>query len=1051
VTAALDGVLVGRFTATPDGRWAGVVAATPGEHSLVTQVVWEGGTSEPTPPLTITVVPPPDPSQVTRDGAGRVGLGVLSLGKRLLDVDNQDQTDATYKVEARAMPANQDQRRAFTLVREKYLDPATGTVHGSAAVAREQGTVPNQVEEFVSTVPYGGRDKDGRYPHDFKRLKRVTWVESGYVRRTPNPNCEDLATDDLKEAFDGQDFSGLRHNGKPLRYCTSHRTAELDTGDLVTTVGALGSPEGWVSQLRRAKADLEDFLRPYRLDPTPPPAPPPPPDATSANSRGPGPCPPVPWSFTPVTALAEVRCLRNHAQHADQSKCKYEFWVDCTLDIEHFSPDGCDVTSCPPRPDPLPEYDLADCWTTCVDTPVLRPECTWTGPDLRCRWVPVQVCTPECRITGWTAQAWFCEIRCEDEGIPVGALFCEPLRTVVKCSVTPPVTGYLADHTSGTARSRLEQLAEDYENVLERQVVDGQYVNLAVDPRTTDEDGYWPITYHDDGYQNSAQFTGLVAAARAFKYQVTGDLSDLDKLRKAGVGLYVLMTIASEPIPGHGMAPRGIIVNPDAERAKCRADRTNYLSDACPADGVLAQPESRAPGDHVGSLAGESCGYSRPANGPRVVWPRAFAVGWFEDEMRPEALRHMYKGYSQELGRHLTYGFEGYLPGLSTDSIPGMAIPRVENPGRIRISNRLERYRINMNPTKDNVDGMMYGALAVYDALPPEDAWLKYSIGDAVGGFMNQLVFDHYRMRDIDGAEVQWGKMLPRDDDDHDPTCILELLSWLKICEHVTRDTTVRERCGSEYRRVADAYLGGVAAMAKLAAMSPEYQVLFPWKEFLHARNYPNDYRPFLIFSALDVLMRLEAGSPDDTLRRYYAVFAGSLAYPAVSYRRNPLVDAMYLKITGQIDVRPNDFERDGDSLRGRIAGVLAQYPSRRMMFRGDLPDGGSASCPERRQRLPGCETSDCYKLSYQDCSSMNNPFTWLFSHDRDADTDHAKAVWALGQSLVPVNDVFMKNRAYALREEDERCVVGGFHELHAYDYLLSYWYARRMNVLRGP
>jgi hypothetical protein len=36
------------------------------------------------------------------------------------------------------------------------------------------------------------------------------------------------------------------------------------------------------------------------------------------------------------------------------------------------------------------------------------------------------------------------------------------------------------------------------------------------------------------------------------------------------------------------------------------------------------------------------------------------------------------------------------------------------------------------------------------------------------------------------------------------------------------------------------------------------------------------------------------------------------------------------------------------------------------------------------------------------------------------------------------VNDVFMKNGAYGLKENDDRCEAGGFHELHAYDYFLS-------------
>jgi hypothetical protein len=49
------------------------------------------------------------------------------------------------------------------------------------------------------------------------------------------------------------------------------------------------------------------------------------------------------------------------------------------------------------------------------------------------------------------------------------------------------------------------------------------------------------------------------------------------------------------------------------------------------------------------------------------------------------------------------------------------------------------------------------------------------------------------------------------------------------------------------------------------------------------------------------------------------------------------------------------------------------------------------------------------------------------------------------------VNDVFMKNGAYGLKENDDRCEAGGFHELHAYDYFLSYWYARKMGVILAP
>jgi hypothetical protein len=208
-----------------------------------------------------------------------------------------------------------------------------------------------------------------------------------------------------------------------------------------------------------------------------------------------------------------------------------------------------------------------------------------------------------------------------------------------------------------------------------------------------------------------------------------------------------------------------------------------------------------------------------------------------------------------------------------------------------------------------------------------------------------------------------------------------------------------------------------------------------------------------MLFTALDSLLTLEK---DEAIRSLYKVFLNGVLYPLVSYRRNPLADAMYVAANGGGDLSPDDFENAGNSLKGRIAAVLGQYPDPTSSL--NLPNVTVPSCAKIEYRFPGCEKPECKRYSFEQCHNMRNPFydtvkRWADAHGIMMDDTHyagLSGLWALGQGIVLSKGVHLKTDVYRLVEE-KPChgdTFGGVFEPAAYDYLYEYWYAVSRGVL---
>ncbi|MBI5495780.1 MAG: hypothetical protein HY904_12215 [Deltaproteobacteria bacterium] len=1046
---ALDGEVKAKLTVQPDGRWAGVLSGvTPGTHRLTASATLRNMGSPTTSPVEFTVVAAPDPAQVIEDSSGKVGFSVKSVGQPVIDLVDQQKSTTVYGVKFRAMPANTQQRRAFTVMRESYTDLDTGEVFANVAAVQEHGSVANAQEDYDAIMAYDGRGDTDGYPFEVRRLRRVSWVETAYVTNTPAASCTALAdSPPLVRAFQGVDFTQLRRPGQQLSYCVAKQTSRIDLGDLVVVIGIAESPEGWLSQLKRASADLQRFADRWGWDLNAPlPTERFPPDPLPQVGRG-RPQAQLNLFVEPVIALADLRFVRTFGQHLDTRLCQRQTpAVHCELDLRACGvPAGCRVdVDRGPEPDDIVLVDWTDCTgETCEEVPRPDWQCHCSGWRCSCGWVTVMVrlewtCRPTgCHEIGRVPGPWVCGATC-DQGAPPGACGdCDIQMPELDCNEPRPVeTGYapVARENDGNERVQLAHAAEEWEEFTERHIIDGQYLGGEIDPRLGENLGFFSMTrYHDR--RNSTGVTAEVAAARAYKFGVTHSAQDREKLRQSMVALHAMMTVANDPITWDGGGadqhpPDGHVIDPNdpqcnvtretrdggpstqvgyasfVERDHCDNPEGSPTPTLLPDGTVLRFPDGGPvlfdPPDitDAGAVAADCA--CRPGVVRRGIWPRSLVPGWYERELRPEFVRDMFeegqKVNPEDIAviAETTYGFQGGLPAFNTlQSSP-------QHP-------EINRYRFILRASRDIVDTMMFAVSAARTALGPDDdldGWMT-DVGGAVGDFMMALIDHGYTMIDIDDQPTPFGRMLPPVPDEGaefgDPTQAFEVLAWLRTCARVAPGPWERQRCRDEYARVMRQWVilpnqqGGGGFPSYVAAGS----VLFSLREVLHAGTTGGHHRPFLIALAVQTLLERDVRMdtlPEEMLGTHIiADFWKQFGTRMFSFRRVPFFDTLTVFANGG-DVEPGDFEpSDGDSTRARVGAILRQYPSPR--YRPLAPNDrvspstfvaprlAAPACATLRPRAPFCTTPLCEnlnKLSFRGCDNMRNQFvTALGALDR--------------------------------------------------------------------
>jgi hypothetical protein len=515
-----------------------------------------------------------------------------------------------------------------------------------------------------------------------------------------------------------------------------------------------------------------------------------------------------------------------------------------------------------------------------------------------------------------------------------------------------------------------------------------------------------------------------------------------------------------------------------------------------PWDEVAVDPDLT---DYTDAQRRSPCGW----DAPHVACPRSVVAGWHDDEVRREVVRVMF-GELRPAGtagvvdgryrKSDLFGVQADLPSFQRVTRGDPSVPRVGS--RVH-----QRFRVHTDASRDIFDYVFLGVAKGLDVLPEttgdgvrdeEIRGLRDALGRAIGRFMAQLISNDYVTLDVDGLPTRLGRIMPArsffgpenapiDDPEtwpYDPTQAAEGINYLRICSRLVPpdmvmkinryvgSVPVRAVCEAEYRAnvslyFAPAVVDRFVSEASLFAISPTA----PATEFRHATGVPRSYRPFMVMTALESIIRQESTWPTvaaedvvEACRRLTGVM-----YGLVPHTRNPMLDAIYLVSMGlgDDDPRTSDFETSGvgSSLVGRIAAVLGQYPDPALAFwRPGYPDP-LPSCAVAWAMLPGCGVG-CQVLSFAKCPDQVNLFTKRFGYGDE--TEFAGGVWALGQNLNPVPDGIVGSRSHWLGEShfDESGVWrgekvwcggetrGGFHEPQGYPFMLAYWCARAHGFL---
>jgi hypothetical protein len=622
---------------------------------------------------------------------------------------------------------------------------------------------------------------------------------------------------------------------------------------------------------------------------------------------------------------------------------------------------------------------------------------------------------PSCAKTCTTPRVCAKDLtKCDGGTAPVCEQICKtppPLCTPNCVAKNPINTGYNpAAALTATGRQALLTKVRSHEQAIAgRHFADGLMRHVRVDPDTL-VNGLPRVTSTDDSVRNASGFTGLYLAAVAYKYGVTRAPADLDKLIEVLTGVYYLTTMASAPIPGDTMALAGSLIHKDT----CK---------------VLQDP-SNPKSAKIGRSVNATCTLMpRKRSG---VWLRSLYVGWDDaTEAREDARGTSWGNY--------TWGFQA--------STPVTAFPLTCGRGETCRA-APQRFHFEADQSRDNVDYLMFGLAAAHEVLTltNQRADWRQRISLVVLDFMRTLIANGWKLIDLDGTEPEWGNetVWPPDGD---PTNMIEVLGWLKIAIQITGDQGLRKEYLS---KVNNHILGNTYESVFRAFELPAAAFLRDWPELMELGIWPIRYRPAELMVVFHMLMRYEN---DPALRTFYLAYFDRLLYPMVKRNRVPLFDSMFLAAHMLPDAAIDRLDGLPESMRGRIAGVLAQYRA--------APFGVKPTTPAA---LAGCAIEHRFHTDYSGCRKLSNPLAevWNKAKDRfgiEQGNEDYLSIWPLGWGITYKTDAMWDAGAtYALtsiaKNQDPtnpHIEPSTFIEPSTYDYLLQYWFARYHGSLAGP
>jgi hypothetical protein len=625
--------------------------------------------------------------------------------------------------------------------------------------------------------------------------------------------------------------------------------------------------------------------------------------------------------------------------------------------------------------------------------------------------------------------------------------------------MNPIATGYSpASATSLAGAASLKEKEKRYQKLAERHFVDGQIIQAIVDPATLSQpEG--PQIVQFDSYRNASGATGAYLAAVAYKYGVTGEIDDLQRLERVLTGVYYMTTIASaQQVGSDPLAPRGL---PTATGSKDLFNPVKFIDkddENCKYFFIDNDGKKRAQGGKVPKPP-QVCRTLIPTQ--RGVWVRSFAGGWSNKSdtgnVRSQARDESWGDY--------TWGFMGTLPGLANvapDSLWG-APKRCTSAGVLCVP--MNVYHFESEQSRDNVDWMLLGMAAAHEVLSmrrPDSPWLPRMAG-VVKDFLVTLISNQYRLIDLDGSFPKWGHIIvwPKfdnpDDPGGDPSDMVEALGWLKVGIFMTNDAGLK----AEYQRRVDAHIRGHSAASVFRAFDPlvgSFIRAFP--EVVELGGPVPVYRPGLLMATLHPLIRYES---DAQLRQFYVDYYKLILKPLTEPQRVPLFDAIQLVATGQPDATTAATDGSDESLRGRMAATLLQFRDQPFV---------KPTTPTSLQ----CQDDSLLAYTQYDTAAcklrLASPFyDWFVSTKNQYEAlrkgepkvpdlplgdvnELAGGIWPLGPGVVPtLAEQWAAGATHALRgtllqgdPRDDK--PDKLYEPPGFDFLLQYWFARFHGLL---
>jgi hypothetical protein len=477
------------------------------------------------------------------------------------------------------------------------------------------------------------------------------------------------------------------------------------------------------------------------------------------------------------------------------------------------------------------------------------------------------------------------------------------------------------------------------------------------------------------------------------------------------------MTIASGP-RSEPLAPRGRLVDPRDDRCAMRLAAPN----AYPA-GPWPAPHAGdpCPGVSLPRRGDPLCGHAPLSSGAgqRGVFVRAYVAGYDDADLAdhargdPELDPRTFKSdwEDPDQGRHVK-GFVGAVSG---------------SPGATR-------FRIRTDVSRDQISGLLYGAFVTDDVFRRrnvEPEWRR-RIAEIVAEFATEFVRNGLRVADVSGQTTCWGDHAPFEANGvpQDPTNFLQTLAWIKTAAVVSGSPALQAAYDAQVAR----HLGGRGPETIFRALDLVLEPLLrDHNELVTSFGLPG-YRYFQLLTAIHTLERTEA-RPE--VRAYYLYALDHVLRPLFDPLRSPLFDGMLLAAHGVRDESSLGLQGPVESLRGRIAGVLAQY-------RATPPPFGKPAAPT----LACADDTSPWRTDYSRCRVLTSPLhSWIEGIAQGAGAQVGfkvgDGIWPLGPGLVPGDNLVEGPDTFYLSGYDPGGTRGGVLQPSGYDYMLAYWFAR--------